>query len=107
MTKELCECGKIAVWCYLPGYSSGDNPHFCDECVPRGCSCNYIYCDPNSYHPPLDEPNVPEGIEGRDWKWIEKGKIYTDIDHEGREYPCAEFMYDIEGFERELNPHII
>lgn len=107
MTKELCNCGKIAVWCYLPGYSSGNNPHFCDKCVPRGCSCDYIYCDSNAYDPPLDEPNVPEGIEGKDWKWIEEGKIYTDIDHEGREYPCSEFMYDQEGFERELNPHII
>jgi hypothetical protein len=32
---SLCACGKPAVWGYAP--KDGD---YCEECVPRGCSCN-------------------------------------------------------------------
>lgn len=37
--KKKCECGcgKVATWCYLP--NDGDW-YCCDDCVPRGCSCN-------------------------------------------------------------------
>lgn len=105
MSKELCECGKIAVWCYMPGYSSGDSPYSCDDCVPRGCECNYEYFNVTSYHPTLNKPNLPEGIEGTDWKWIEKDKIWTHLDDNKKEYPCVEHYYEPEGFERELNPH--
>ena len=28
-------CGKKAVWSYMPG-----KENFCDACVPRGCTCN-------------------------------------------------------------------
>lgn len=108
MTKELClKCKKnIAVWDYMPGFSNGDISVFCDDCVPRGCDCNYIYLDVDAYDPPLDNPSLPEGIEGVDWKWIEKDRIWVDIDEKGREYPCSEYMWDSDGWERELNPHI-
>ena len=106
MTKELCECGKIAVWCYIPGYSRGGNPYHCDDCVPRGCECNYNYSDVNAYHPPLDEQNLPEGIQDVDWKWIDVDKIWTYIDDKGREYPCAEYDWEPDGYEREINPHL-
>lgn len=33
MLKELCNCGEVAVWDYLPGFSSGSNSYFCDDCV--------------------------------------------------------------------------
>ena len=105
MFKEHCKCGNMAVWDYLPGFSDGGFSYFCNDCVPRGCECNYHYCDVNVYHPPLYEPELPEGTEGEDWKWIEENKIWVHIDEKGREYPCAEFMWDPEGFERELNPH--
>ena len=26
--KELCDCGKIAVWLYSPGYSNDNNPFY-------------------------------------------------------------------------------
>ena len=106
MTKELCDCGKVAVWYYMPGYSNNSNPYHCDDCISRGCECNHRYCDVNTYHPPLDSPDMPDGEEGKDWKWIEVGKIWTHIDEKGREYPCVEHMYDEEGYEREINPHI-
>ena len=36
--KHKCKCGKLAVWYYMPN----DNKWVaCDDCVPRGCSCNY------------------------------------------------------------------
>ena len=105
MTKEMCECGNRAVWVYMPGYSSGDNPYSCDDCVPRGCECNYHYHDVNLYHPPLDSPAMSTGIENEDWKWKEE-RVWCFIDEKGREYPCSEYDYDPDGFEREINPHI-
>ena len=105
MSKERCECGKIAIWCYMPGYSSGNSPYHCDDCVPRGCECNYEYCKMDSYHPPLTSYNFPTGVENVDWIWIEKDVIWSPIDIKQREFPCAEYMYDVEGFERQLNPH--
>jgi len=92
MTKELCDCGKTAVWCYMPGFSSGDNPHSCDDCVHRGCSCNHNYLAE-------EYENNPIGIENVDWKWIEKDVSWTPIDEKGREYPCVEYMYDEDGWE--------
>jgi len=68
VNKELCikcKC-KIAVWTYLP---SEDDRYYCDDCVPRGCSCNI---DPET------------GIE--------------DTDGLGRLLPCCEYLYDEDGF---------
>lgn len=102
MTKELCHCGKTAVWDYLPGFSSGDSPYLCDDCVNRGCECNHRYCFLDQYQ---QTPDLPEGTEGVDWKWIKKDFVWTYIDEKGREYPCSEYMWDPEGFERDINPH--
>ena len=113
MEKELCECGKIATWVYDPGYSSGDSPYFCDDHVHRGCSCNWEYSDPNAYYPPLSEEEIekPTGTEGIDWKWvvkevdghfeeIRKGTCWTPLDENLREYPCCEYSYDEDGFDK-------
>ena len=103
--KELCDCGKVAVWCYMPGYSGGDSPYHCDECVNRGCSCNHRYVSVEAYHPPLDNPDLPselDGVENVDWKWCDEEKTHwTHIDSKGREYPCCEYMYDEDGFDIE------
>ena len=107
MSKELCDCGNIAVWDYMSGFSDGHNSVFCDDCVPRGCECNHIYLDERTHHPPLEIQSLPEGEEGVDWKWIEKDIVWTYIDEKGREYPCVEFMYDSDGWEREINPHTV
>ena len=98
MFRELCDCGKVAVWDYLPGYSSGGSPYFCDDCVHRGCDCNHKYVKE-------EYPNDPEGQEGKDWMWVERDVSWTYIDDKGREYPCAEYDYDPDGYEREINPH--
>ena len=35
--KDKCfNCNRDAVWSYMPG-----DEYACDECVPRGCSCNF------------------------------------------------------------------
>ena len=99
MNKILCSCGCKASWDYLPGFSSGDSSYFCDDCVGRGCSCNHRYVDINAYHPPLDNPDLPDGIEGEDWKWLEQDKVWCYIDDKGREYPCAEYDYSEEGYD--------
>ena len=99
MKKELCDCGKVAVWSYGPGFINGFNSDFCDDCVPRGCSCNHRYIDVNAYHPPLGEPDLPEGEEGKDLKWVDEEKTHwCRIDEHGREYPCAEFWYEEDGW---------
>lgn len=108
--KEKCDCGNIATWCYMPG---GGTDYYCEQCVPRGCSCNWTYADKNAYGPePLEEDLMPEGIEGKDWKWvIRKGdenmeeislkdKVWTDLDENGQEYPCCEFWHSKDGWDK-------
>ena len=36
---KYCDCGKGAKWLYMPS-SNMENPYCCEDCVPRGCSCN-------------------------------------------------------------------
>jgi hypothetical protein len=109
--KQICDCGKIAQWVYMPSYANGDSPYICDDCVSSvddiGCSCNWRY-GKEQEGLPIDEP---EGIEGKDWRWIEhEGDEYIDkitkeddgywqyLDEKGRPYPCAEYEYDEDGF---------
>lgn len=92
MAKEKCNCGKIAVWLYMPGYSGGGNPYHCDDCISspedEGCSCNYNHGD-----------ELPEGIEGKDWRWIDQEtNRWIKLDEKGRPYPCIEYDYDAKGY---------
>ncbi len=65
---ERCDiCNKKAIWFYMPG-----KEQYCDECVPRGCSCNIEPKDGD--YDNLDPKN-----------WVE------ELDNEGREYPCCEY----------------
>jgi hypothetical protein len=69
-TRAVCKCGAPAVWEMAPCDSFGE---YCDECVPRGCSCNA-----KSY------PYKAGGAQHRDDR--------------GRLLPCVEFDYWPEGF---------
>ena len=60
---EVCREAR-AVWHYAPWSPSAQVRDYCDECVPRGCSCNE----------PLD------------------GSAET-LDECGRRYPCCEYDY--------------
>jgi hypothetical protein len=64
-------CNSKAVWFYMPS----SNIEYCDECVPRGCSCNTNHDD-------------DDGDE-----------LEQDIDEFGRKYPCVEYYYieDVNG----------
>lgn len=95
MNKELCYCGKMATWIYMPGFGNGSSPFVCDDCVGRGCSCN-------NHHIDEDFLELPEGEENIDWKWVyqeEKHSAWTYLDENKREYPCCEYFYEKEGFE--------
>jgi hypothetical protein len=81
MAKKSCGCGKMAVWLYGP-----DGTARCDDCVPRGCSCNRELKEGIDYESP--EAELPEN-------WIE----LTDV--RGRKYPCCEWLWDADGFESE------
>lgn len=57
----LCiKCGCRAVWFYVPI----GGREYCDNCVPRGCSCN-------------TDPDTGE----------------EELDEKGRRYPCCEFEH--------------
>jgi len=72
---DKCDCGKRAVWLYMPDTDEkGGNDYYCDDCVPRGCSCNLEPKD-NNY-----ENQSPDN-------W------YQPLDDKGREFPCCEFFY--------------
>ena len=60
---DKCDiCDSKAVWFYMPGKSQ-----YCDNCVPRGCSCN------------IDEETGEEMV-----------------DYDGRLFPCVEYLYSEE-----------
>lgn len=66
MMKLKCDnCNNNATWLLMSGKGQ-----YCDDCVPRGCSCN------------IDDDTDEESL-----------------DEFGRKYPCCEFWYDKEGYE--------
>ncbi len=90
--KLKCKCGRVATWLYMPNESH----YCCDDCVPRGCTCwiESIECEDGSLY-------YPQGIEGKDWKWIEENQLWEKLDGEGKQMPCCEWWYDEEGWDNE------
>lgn len=113
--KEKCDCGKMAVWVYMPGYSGGGNPYSCEDCVNRGCACNWRWIkEPDGHSDPyFIHEDMPEGIEGKDWMWIvetddrpdtkgiKAGQAWTKLDEKGREEPCGEYDFSKDGWDKE------
>ena len=69
--KQLCKCGKLAVWWYMPNTTY---PVYCDDCVKRGCSCNV---DPDTGIEDMDE-------QGRllpccEWGYAEEGIDFNEV----------------------------
>lgn len=84
-------CGCKAKWSYTPG-----KEYFCDEHVPRGCSCNHEYVREEYEHISTGAKEIletPPPSDDTPWKWIKKDEIWTYLDDMGREYPCIEFCY--------------
>lgn len=73
--KIKCDCGELAVWFYMPGDGA-----CCDDCVPRGCTCNKY---------PIDEDY--ENLKEENWE--------EDLDTDGRLLPCCEWDYEEEGWD--------
>lgn len=69
-----CDCGKKPSWLYMPGHNQDSNDFYCDDCVPRGCSCNI-------------EPRDGDIDNSDPDNW------YEPVDEQGRRFPCCEFFY--------------
>lgn len=70
--RKCFKCNKMAVWYYMPWSLRKDNSYYCDNCISRGCSCNF------------DD-------DGKD----------LIKDEFGRDLPCIEYEYCETGFEDE------
>lgn len=91
--KIKCKCGKIAIWMYMPTGELEDC-YACDDCVPRGCSCW-------EWHNKIEDKEIyenPKGIEGKNWEWIIKDISWRQLNGNGKQLPCCEWLYDEEGF---------
>lgn len=99
----LCDCGKKAEWAYMP--SCDWYPYYCDECVPRGCSCNDEYeYEHEERQGEIKTVSINEIIAwynktGMKWIWKEEGKSISHVDELGRLLPCCEFWHDKNGWE--------
>ena len=77
-----CECGRFATWCNV----SSDVIR-CDDCVPRGCSCNIILTDE------LDEDGNCIPVLDKD------GNCVEETDERGRLLPCCEWDWHQHGID--------
>ena len=102
--KKICSiCNKnVATWFYAP--SSDDDPFYCDDCVPRGCSCNVYSLEEF----PNDIPNKnvifwDKDIVNSTLQRTPDSVFYEIVDNNGRRYPCCEYWYDENGWDFEDN----
>lgn len=87
-----CKCGAPTKWVYGPSNERElkDN-FFCDDCVPRGCSCNVVYHlfdEDEKYEdlePELDDNGLPIPYLDTD------GSPMQHKDAQGRKLPCIEY----------------
>lgn len=115
-------CSNKAVWLYMPGRMG--KVYYCDECVPRGCSCNLLKLTEfpisnngitnNGITPVMywDSDDVKRYIWGDiDNNEFEKSGVlekkdnstyYEILDDEGRREPCCEYEYSGNGFEIDI-----
>lgn len=84
--KKCCKCNDVAVWYYMPsGEREEADRFFCDNCIKRGCSCNWISDDEQRLM--IDESYT--GIEDNP---VNPFKQTTDA--KGRLLPCCEYEYN-------------
>lgn len=97
-------CGKTATWIYLP--STNYRQMYCDDCVPRGCTCNV---EDVETLPVEDKTNTiwwsKSDYENGRFEKFSKSKrknsfYYEKLDEKGRRNPCCEFDYDANGINR-------
>lgn len=86
--KIKCKCGKLATWIYMP---SDNDWACCDDCVPRGCTCN-INLKENLTFNTEEEYNI---------LCSNPDNLIEDLDERGRKYPCCEWWYNEEGWDKD------
>lgn len=116
---KCSHCAKIATWLYMP--VSHGVYFFCDDCVPRGCTCNVMDLD-------MEKPD--ENLSERTIWWSKEtykrcfdnninpveccthirendSYHYEILDENGKRFPCCEYDYSPDGYEREYNTYSI
>jgi hypothetical protein len=88
--KKKCKCGKIATWLYMP---AEEDWFCCDDCVPRGCSCN-VDLKEEFFTDDLTQEKYDELCK-------DENNLEELFDDKGRQFPCCEWWYDKEGFNDE------
>ena len=89
MFKYKClKCGVVPKtgW-WLASETSDKLDHFyCDECVPRGCSCNQ---------------ELKEGIDWESEEAKDPNNYFEKLDDKGRKWPCCEYFWSENEFSEE------
>ena len=110
-------CDNIAVWLYMPG--SKGKIYFCDNCVPRGCSCNLLsltefpktnngitstmYWNSNDVNQYILGNINNDEFEALGSKEKKNDSAYYEIlDDCGKRNPCCEYEYSSNGFEIDI-----
>lgn len=94
-------CDKIATWSYIPSGSGRRN--FCNDHVPRGCTCN-VY-NIKEFTDSIPSENVMWWSKDDDLNTDgsltrkEDSFYYEELDENGKRFPCCEFDYDPDGIE--------
>lgn len=100
------KCENKAIWAYAPSYSNNRMTMFCDEHVPRGCTCN-IYNIEDCGEPSAEEEVIWWNKDEKDFTLQSSHKrrtidsFYYEILYNNKRNPCCEYDYSKEGFEKE------
>ena len=84
---QCMKCPKPAQWEHAPAGSKGE---YCEDCVPRGCSCNVI--DRNLRAETIIDPPDANGVQ---LVWTDYGGIEPEQyrDERGRLLPCCDYDF--------------
>lgn len=103
---KCSKCNNKATWSYAPSYSKSRMIMFCDEHVPRGCTCNVWNIE--EFGEPSNEKEVIWWNKDEKYFTLEnshkirtKDSFYYEITDNNMRNPCCEYDYSEEGFEKE------
>lgn len=108
-------CNKPAVWMYAP--ASTGRVFYCNDCVPRGCSCNvdtvtglsrfdmtrkHAFWSKEDY----EKYHATDELMQHASPTKQEDSFYVEVlDDEGRRNPCCEFWWSEGGYEIEENAY--
>lgn len=103
---KCSKCNNKATWYYAPSYSKSRMIMFCDEHVPRGCTCN-VHNIEEFCEPPIEKEVIWWNKDEKEFtlknshKIKTKDSFYYEITDNNKRNPCCEYDYSEEGFEKE------